>query len=90
MADNTSQFGIIPGELYRTPWEPSGLVRVLEIEIIRGHENSIVEQVGDHPKGYKVHTAWRLRVLPIAESAAFTPRRSEWLPPVKSESTGRK
>jgi len=43
------------GRIYRTPWEPSGLFRVVAIEPARnGFEKSAAGVfVGDHPAGYK-------------------------------------
>lgn len=49
------------GRIYRTPWEPSGLVRVREVEAphwLYG-EIIVVEYVGDHPCGYKHGTVGR-------------------------------
>lgn len=43
------------GQVYRTPWEPSGLFRVTEIEA-QGTgfgATAFGYFVGDHPKGYK-------------------------------------
>lgn len=43
------------GKCYRTPWEPSGIVKVLEIEEARQPfaETVRIQFVGDHPNGYK-------------------------------------
>ena len=42
------------GKVYRTPWEPSGLFRVTQIEPATGFfsEAAFGEFVGDHPSGY--------------------------------------
>lgn len=46
---------VVVGRIYRTPWEPSGLFRVLEIEPAWDGcaECAHGEFVGDHPKGYR-------------------------------------
>lgn len=43
------------GKTYRTPFEPSGLVKVIAIEPAQAgyDECAFVEFVGDHPAGYK-------------------------------------
>ena len=43
------------GQVYRTPFEPSGLVKVIAIEPPQSgfDECAFVEFVGDHPHGYK-------------------------------------
>lgn len=43
------------GKVYRTPWEPSGLFRVVELEDggIGGYPTAFGLFVGDHPNGYK-------------------------------------
>ena len=43
------------GKCYRTPWEPSGVVRVLSIvsESDNIKETCMIEFVGDHPQGYR-------------------------------------
>lgn len=49
------------GKCYRTPWEPSGVVRVLNVEPSHTiyKEVALIEFVGDHPKGYKSGTHGR-------------------------------
>ena len=43
------------GKVYRTPYEPSGLVQVIAIEPPQSGypECAFVKFVGDHPAGYK-------------------------------------
>jgi len=42
------------GRHYRTPFEPSGIVKVLEVEFSEwsGEIYARVEHVGEHPMGY--------------------------------------
>ncbi len=49
------------GRVYRTPWEPSGLFRVLEIEpAANGFEEAAFGVfVGEHPSGYLDGSAGR-------------------------------
>lgn len=47
---------LIPGEIYRTPWDPAGTVRVVQIERphpMNGKPTVFVQFVGDHPRGMK-------------------------------------
>lgn len=50
-----SKYGIVVGQNYRTPFEPSGIVKVIAIEPPQAgfDECAFVEFVGDHPSGYK-------------------------------------
>lgn len=48
-------YSYMTGNTYRTPWEPSGLVKVLEAEpgLYFGRTSVFIEFVEDHPMGYK-------------------------------------
>ena len=56
-----SRYGIILGHVYRTPYDPSGLVRIIAIEPPQaGYDECVfVQFVGDHPSGYKDGTNGR-------------------------------
>jgi hypothetical protein len=69
------------GKLYRTPWEPSGVVEVLEIENPQypyDEPTAFVRFVGDHPRGYKDGSPGRYCVKQL-EGREVTP------PPVREE-----
>lgn len=57
MTDSTQSLAsetdsIVVGQEYRTPWEPSGIVRVTEIGDHYGQKMARVVHVDDHPSGY--------------------------------------
>lgn len=44
------------GKKYRTPYEPSGIVQIVEVEGTNefySRETAIVKFIGNHPAGYK-------------------------------------
>jgi hypothetical protein len=51
----SKDYSHLVGKIARTPFEPSGLVRVLDIEpgLYDGKKTALIEYVEDHPKGYK-------------------------------------
>lgn len=46
---------VVVGSIYRTPWKPAGLFRVLKIEPASGGfgEAAFGKFVGDHPNGHR-------------------------------------
>lgn len=70
-AKSTAQVdAVVIGAVYRTPWEPCGLFRVLEIEPLGtgcgGGPTAFGEFVGDHPCGYKDGSPGRYFVSELA------------------------
>ena len=66
---------LVVGREYRTPWEPSGVVRVIELEDACWpyKPTAVVVFVGDHPNGYRSGTLGRYQqheLRPLTESEA--------------------
>ena len=62
------------GKIYRTPFEPSGLVRVLEIESFypgTSRRTAFIEHVGNHPHGYKDGSVGRYFADELIPTGAF-------------------
>ena len=62
------------GDIVRTPYEPSGLVRIVAVEWVEffGCEMVQVEHVEDHPHGYKKGTTGWYRAADLRPVQAAT------------------
>lgn len=61
---------VVVGKVYRTPFEPSGLFRVMQVEPQGAGFGATAFGVfvGDHPNGYKYGTFGRYYVKELRES----------------------
>jgi len=59
--EDTKPEPVVVGKIYRTPWEPAGLFRVLQIEpaVKNSGESAFGVFVGNHPCGYQDGTFGR-------------------------------